>query len=274
MRNPHRSIRAQYGGITEAAIWRYFTNVTQQRYVSPDLTHFVGRRLKTYEARFALLKKIIRQGVIQARPHRPRVPAGRYEWAKNTAQPLSSNSAYSGPIACFCDIPLADMHLHMAKYGKFGIAFSKSFLADSGATPILYVPTFGRPAYYHSRNPDLPLPRKGVSSQAIVFDKFFDCFNRMHLSLEELRESNPSIAKDLQNMIGFLDPSLLSHIKFFDHRLPDDHPDNFYMEREWRTTKDVEFELTDIQRIVLPQQFSRLFRNAFRDYDGEIFFAD
>jgi hypothetical protein len=46
------------------------------------------------------------------------------------------------------------------------------------------------------------------------------------------------------------------------------------MEREWRTSKDVEFDLSDIQRIIIPTRFSRRLRQAFPEYDGEIFFAD
>jgi hypothetical protein len=46
------------------------------------------------------------------------------------------------------------------------------------------------------------------------------------------------------------------------------------MEREWRTTQDVEFDLVDIQCIIIPTRFSQRLRNAFKDYDGEILFAD
>jgi hypothetical protein len=46
------------------------------------------------------------------------------------------------------------------------------------------------------------------------------------------------------------------------------------MEREWRASKSVEFELNDIQRIIIPSAYSRTLRRVFPDYDGEIFFAD
>jgi hypothetical protein len=66
----------------------------------------------------------------------------------------------------------------------------------------------------------------------------------------------------------------LSHLKFFEHRLHDEHEENYYMEREWRACKSVQFELNDIQRIIIPTSYSRALRRAFPDYDGEIFFAD
>jgi hypothetical protein len=84
----------------------------------------------------------------------------------------------------------------------------------------------------------------------------------------------PKMAANLEKLVGFMDLGLLSHVKFFDHTLPDDDDENFYMEREWRTTQDVEFDLVDIQRIIIPTRFSERLRNAFKDYDGEILFAD
>jgi hypothetical protein len=99
-------------------------------------------------------------------------------------------------------------------------------------------------------------------------------FNRIHGSIEELRATHPKIADDLENLTAFLDMSLLSHLKFFDHKLFDDDEENFYMEREWRTTQDVNFDLVDIQRIIIPTRFSRRLRNAFEAYDGEVLFAD
>jgi hypothetical protein len=48
--------------------------VDQQRYISPDLTHFVGAALPDQRRQFALLKKIIHTGVLQAMPRFGRLP--------------------------------------------------------------------------------------------------------------------------------------------------------------------------------------------------------
>jgi hypothetical protein len=122
--------------------------VDLQRYVSPDLTHFVGRG-RTQEEQFALLKKLIRQGVLQARPHRHRKLHGLYIQAKAINERLSSNLAYLGAIVCFCDIPVADLYVDMDKYSRFGIAFRKDFLAEAGVTPVRYIPERGRPGIYY-----------------------------------------------------------------------------------------------------------------------------
>jgi len=164
----------------------------------------------------------------------------------------------------------------MDKYSRFGVAFRKTFLAEHGATPVMYVPESGRPSIYHSyKSPRTDrLPTRGVASQAVSFDRFWKDFERVRKAMGSLPASERVLAHDLEKVIDFLDISVLSHLKFFDHRLVDEHKNNFYMEREWRTSKDVEFALPDIQRIIIPTRFARRFRAAFKDYDGEVFFAD
>ena len=41
------------------------------------------------------------------------------------------------------------------------------------------------------------------------------------------------------------------YVKVFDESLSDDDPDNYYMEREWRCTHNIEFRLSDIKKIYL-----------------------
>ena len=82
------------------------------------------------------------------------------------------------------------------------------------------------------------------------------------------------IAEDLKNILDFLEVHILSHLIFFNHKLHDIHEENFYMEREWRVSRDVQFTLGDVQRIIIPVRFSRRLRRDFPKYDGEIVFGD
>ena len=54
----------------------------------------------------------------------------------------------------------------------------------------------------------------------------------------------------------FLELNIMSHLKFFDHRLHDEHPENYYLEREWRVSRDVPFDLEDVRRIIVPPESS------------------
>jgi len=243
-----------------------------QRYVSSDLTHFVGRRRKNQTERYKLLKRILNTGLLKASPKPKGTGPLVRVFQKDPELRLSSNLACGLPAVCFCDIPLCDLPVHMIKYKEFGLAFSKDFLADFGALPILYVPMCGRP----SSLPYEGYARGRVASQTVCFDEFWRVFNRVDLALSQLRNQKglEPLTKDLQRMITFLEFHLVSNLKFFDHRLSDIDPDNFYMEREWRVCQDIPFTLDDVVRVILPERFSTQFRRDFRRFDGEVVFAD
>lgn len=221
-----------------------------QRYVSADLTHFVGRSIKNQRKRYLLLRRILRNGELKAFPRASGVASDFHVLQKDTDLGLSTNEACAGSIVCFCDIPLGDLPLHMHKYSEFGVAFSKEFLADLGASPVFYVPRYGRPAL---------LPYEGygpgrVASQAVAFDHFWRLLNRLAKRVPDLEVDSRfrRTAGDLRRMTAFLEVHVISNLKFFDHRLCDTDPQNFYMEREWRIGRDVQFTLNDVQRIIIP----------------------
>jgi hypothetical protein len=132
-------------------------------YVSDELTHFVGRSLPDDTARFKLLCEIIRSGVLLDPGHRNRrdriflaaahnpttgeTDAVEYSSTPNVRHDLSArlsqNQLVQFEIVCFCDIPIDQLAVHCKKYSFFGIAFSKSFLIEKGAAPVMYVPRTG-----------------------------------------------------------------------------------------------------------------------------------
>jgi hypothetical protein len=243
-----------------------------QRYVSPDLTHFVGAKLKSRDARYKRFEQILKGRLLEARPRLPQMADPYRALEKNPERPLSSNEACTLPAVCFCDIPLSDLPLHMTKYKDFGISFTKDFLADQGATPMLYVPTRGRPA---------ALPYEGYSRgrvkfQRVSFDEFWKLFNRVDaaLTLREHTKQADSLMEDLRRLITFLEFHVIGQLKFFDHRLDDSDLENYYMEREWRVCQDVEFSLGDVVRAIIPERYCDRFRRDFPDFNGEVFFAD
>ena len=64
--------------------------------------------------------------------------------------------------------------------------------------------------------------------------------------------------------------SLFGYMKFFDPTLTEEHPNNFYMEREWRVFGQVRFCLSDVVRIFLPPEYVGRFREAVPGYAGPI----
>ncbi|MGE3623429.1 MAG: abortive infection system antitoxin AbiGi family protein, partial [Bdellovibrionales bacterium] len=108
-----------------------------QRYISDELCHFVGRG-KTDDQQYDLLvNKILKTGWLTHPPHHnaaiPRT-AGL-----DLSKPISTDEAIKYQVVCFCDIPVSDLSIHIKKYGKFGLSFKKSFLIDRGACPVFYI---------------------------------------------------------------------------------------------------------------------------------------
>lgn len=65
------------------------------------------------------------------------------------------------------------------------------------------------------------------------------------------------------------------YIKVFDETLPDDDPDNYYMEREWRCTHNIQFQLSDIKKIYLKnKKYKAGFSKYFPEYEGEYYLFD
>lgn len=265
---------------------------TTMAYVSDELTHFVGRSLSSDDERFELLRKIISDGVLLDPGHRGRRDriflagarndtTGEENFVEYSSSPnvrhdlsarLSQNQLVQFEIVCFCDIPLADLPLHCTKYSFFGLALSKSFLVQKGASPVMYVPSSGTfaMALREHHVPDLTLQyeEQKSGSRADLFDDMFSMHNRLGLmrykQLEtELFSSDDQdhidrVVKDLRTMLFYqtaVEAALFGHLKFYDPRLPVDHCDNYYMEREWRVNGQVPFALGDIQRVLVPPQY-------------------
>ncbi len=110
--------------------------VHAQRYVSNELTHFVGRGKNQDEQYDILVNKILRPGLLTYPPHNPNRPRSL---AVDFSRPISTDQALKYEVICFCDIPETDLAIHVGKYSRFGLAFKKEFLIEKGACPVFYV---------------------------------------------------------------------------------------------------------------------------------------
>ena len=108
-----------------------------QRYVSNELTHFVGRKEPTEADQYNLLIKILRNGWLTHAPHDDPLAPTRINL--DLSKSIGDDEAVGYRVVCFCDIPEPDLAIHVKKYSKFGLAFKKPFLIDKGASPVFYV---------------------------------------------------------------------------------------------------------------------------------------
>ncbi len=230
-----------------------------QRYVSDELTHFVGRQLAAEDERYDLLVKILTTGWLKGGGMDEGEPVEgtvrfRYRWERKLSDP---EGLFQASAVCFCDIPVADLSLHVRKYSRFALAFKKEFLIPKGAAPVFYVPR-GSPLFGRTR--------------AEILDEMGEELRQMHPPIpagsREFRPPEPT-RKD-----QFLERFVLSYVKPFDETKAEDDPDNYYMEREWRILSSVRFRLADVWRVILPEVYGERFRENVPMYKRQVAFVE
>lgn len=268
-------------------------------YVSENLCHFVGRSLPNAMDRFRLLIKIIKDQQLKANLSKPNNPEIRFT---NTYHGESLGEIFEHiDCVCFCDIPDNLLSIHTEKYSQFGMGFTKKFLAMQEARPVTYVPKdakmqepahtctpTGNPTEYY-----LHLNKLSINFKPIL------CLLNAFYPLKNLLSQLMSTSDDnLMQSLSLYDPSIVNaildgkahsmiysdlmgwaaqnaYIKVFDETLTDNDPENYYMEREWRSIKSVDFTITDIQKVYLPtQHFKNCFLEEFPNFTGDFWIFD
>lgn len=243
----------------------------EQRYISRELTHFVGRKLETDEDRYQLLIQVIKEGWLTHHPHDNPSALPKVTFKAGLLNSFKNNDLYNPDMVCFCDIPLADLSIHMGKYSKFGLAFDKQWLSSLGVRPITYIP--------------LKNSEKVKDGETPIADHFEDMALLMERTIEYLNYStigpchNPiwdnqyspkEITNNLRKVRQFMIWHWFSYLQFFNDSLPDEDEDNYYFEREWRTINNINFRIEDIRRVILPRDYAKRFRSDIPDYFAEL----
>lgn len=233
-----------------------------QRYVADELTHFVGRQLGSDDDRYGLLVKILTTGWLIApgttnedgSPTEDKI-SRRYSWSKKVSD---AEGLFSVSAVCFCDIPVADLGLHVQKYSRFGLAFSKTFLIAKGTAPVFYVP-------------------RGVQlfgqSRAEALDSLIDELKRMHPGPPQGPGALSWRPPELSTLEKFVEDLVLAFVKPFDETRPESDPANYYMEREWRTLTSVAFRIGDVRRVILPEDYRTRLRENVPMFTGQVHFV-
>jgi hypothetical protein len=233
-----------------------------QRYVSHELTHFVGKGLSENQQYSLLVNDILKAGWLMHPPIDDRQPnevlrGSPLVGGTHTPDVDDTEAVYWQSI-CFCDIPVTDLEIHMTKYSRFGLSFLKPFLVGKGANPVLYVA---------NNSPALPFGLSGTRSGDEVWPRRRVFKGNIEL-LEDYRDKFPLTLK------FFLDLLVFSFIKYFDDSTSDEDEANVYMEREWRVLGDVNFALADVHRVFMPESYAEHFRADLPNYTRQLTFAD
>lgn len=267
-------------------------------YISNKLCHFVGRSLKNDRERVELLLKIINSGQLLANPLQPDGQPtietnSSYKRINDLGEPFSRIDC-----VCFCDIPDSELSIHIQKYSKVGLAFSKEFLIKAGARPVHYIPLsfdmslqmkdciiskepatyyvdIGRLTYHFMllltalNQEDNDIVRMYITKEK-TSELVKQVSRLIELNLPELFSGNP-----LQSITYTISRHVLNsnaYVKIFNPALEDNDPNNYYMEREWRTLQNVAFSVDDIKSIYLPKniELRDAFVEKFPNLEGKI----
>lgn len=273
----------------------------ENNYTSNLLCHFVGRSKSTDDERFELLVTIIKGAQLIANFSNPQNLESNFQsgyLCEHVGEVFKKCDC-----VCFCDIPDTSLEIHTNKYSKFGMGFEKTFLAGQGAHPVMYVPknypiversdesSTGKSAT--PRNPEqyfpyilsvatnlLTLMEIGYTGVdlSIQEQNLNKLGMRNYLNLFDDNVRNAFFSGKYHSMIYSILQGIanqMAYVKLYDANLPDDHPDNYYMEREWRSLKNITFSIYDIKTIYLPSiQYKERFLQEIPEYNGTFFFLD
>lgn len=78
--------------------------------------------------------------------------------------------------------------------------------------------------------------------------------------------------QQLSQLENFFNFHIFSFLKFFNHNLSEHDRKNYYFEREWRVVGRIQFNMEDVRRVLIPEKYSRRFRNDCPNYCGQVTF--
>jgi len=241
-----------------------------QRYVSQLLTHFVGRNVKQDEDRYQLLLRILKSGwllssaMVNTKPEDlpSRIKQPSYSYPLDISI-IDLNDVFISDVVCFADIPLADLHLHMQKYSLFGISFKKDYLIKKGASPVFYI-----------SSDSIDTSEKDASLETVFRNELQNYLNFSSNYQNNLIGQYTSSEMSQYKFQMFFLKRVLCFLKFWKSSKDDLDVDNFYLEREWRVYGGLPFSLDDVERIIIPRQFSKNLRVNIPEFNNEVVFSD
>jgi len=262
----------------------------KQRYVSKELTHFVGSDHAPNDELYKRLVDILNDGLLIHKKPMPDLKSHRFDFKRNAK--ISENEMYNPAVICFCDIPVQDFGVHISKYGSFGLAFKKSFLVKKGASPLFYISKNSLVSNMDTedflmrlsvtrgeipnRVKEKAIPLNSVPKIALprLFDDMLSKYNNDYLSSRKLGKLGELDLTWADKLFLFFGMHVFGNLKTFDESLADDEEENYYMEREWRILGNLKFELNDVYRVIIPPSYAKRFRKDVPEYIDQVTFVE
>lgn len=197
-----------------------------QSFVSDTLYHLVGRaRPEADQANFETLSAILKS--MELRTCEVAGVRGGIRIVRDSNRSVINGEPAEQSVVCLCDIPRDALAFHAKRYGKFGLGVSRSVVAQWGTRPVVYIP-YSEKAHGNWGN-------RFAGEVRTVLDGLDRFFPDSPSSKSRIAGSPAVDAQDaVDEASGLIARDLQAFLKFWNVDHPDDHPENFYMEREWR----------------------------------------
>jgi hypothetical protein len=188
-------------------------------------------------------------------PKRPRLnPLTK----KREAQEYAPIDIESSSICCLSDIPAPHLRYHAYRYGKFALGFHRDAVIRAGFNPVFYTLQ------------DTPIVRsiyRGFSSFKIAdFETIYNAISTIEMEISDTENVYDNLEIDtlgaisdiesevdsLENAISRASESLQNLVAFV-KSFEQNEFSTVYCEREWRSTKQYNFEIDDLAMVVLPK---------------------
>ena len=163
----------------------------------------------------------------------------------------------STPVCCLADIPIAHLSYHSHRYGKFAIGFHRESVVRHRFSPVFYGLHDSEPLQFLRRSiSSAEEISDGAQDKALdvrLFEQSFVCekghpledtseISDFESAFESIADSASAAREQLSQALAFV--KTFSRAEF----------STVYCEREWRSTREFNFEFADVAMIVLPRQ--------------------
>ena len=222
-------------------------------YTSRVLYHLVGRRIPQDERQnYETLRKIL--GSMELRTNSVADRSGGITLQIDANRGCIDGEPIAQTITCFCDIPFESLALHVSKYGRFGVGVDRKIVAEWGGRPVSYIPTV--PTNATAAN------NRFCANALTIWKGLQTYFPEM--PTESVRYDGAPAATPLEaaDLASSFVTNSLAFVKTFNVTLPDDHPHNFYMEREWRKLANLPLQPCLVE-VVAPIEYHDSLRSEF-----------
>ena len=224
--------------------------------------HFVAGKKETEEEQYDDLHEILKYGWLSFSPHEKSLNPRQIEI--NTHKDRKIKEMFNPYVVCFADIPKTELQIHIDKCSRFGIAFKKSFLIENGANPVFYIEE--NSIIY--KNYISYLGKYELTNRVNYYQKF--CGMALHnIFHKHLNNSKPDEFQDTLESWHFL-VNVFSHFKVWNNNLDEHDPDNYYFEREWRATNNINFQSSDVVNIIIPEKCIKQFEIDFPELINKV----